>query len=79
MNNFPKEKILSMDDESLKSLIMEINEKAGGNPHNARKLSEDIPSLKNQISKMSEKDAQRLISKIGNQKAEEILKKLGNI
>jgi len=68
-----------MDAEALKSLIMEINEKAGGNPQSAKKLSEDIPSLKNQISRMSEKDAERLISKIGNQKAEEILKRLGNI
>ena len=79
MNNFSKEKILGLDDESLKSLIMEINSLAGGNPQNAQRLASDIPSLKKQITKMSDKDAQKIMSRIETDKAEEILKKLNNI
>ncbi len=79
MNDFPKEKLLNLDDESFKALILEINALAGGNIKNAEKLSADIPSLKNQISKMNERDAKRLMQKVGDEKADEILKKLGRL
>ena len=79
MNNFSKDKILRLDDDSFKSLIMEINSLAGGDPKTAQRLAADIPSLKKQIDKMSNKDAEKLMSKIQSDKAEEILKKLNNI
>ena len=79
MNQFPKEKLLNLDDEAFKSLIMEISSLAGGNPKNAERLASDIPSLKNKISKMNDRDAQKLLQKIEDEKANEILRKLGKI
>lgn len=79
MNQFPKEKLLNLDDEAFKSLIMEISSLAGGNPQNAKRLAADIPSLKSKISKMSDRDAQKLLDRIEDEKANEILRKLGKI
>ena len=82
MNEFPKEKLLNLDDESFKSLIYEINAKAGGNPAKAEKLASDIPSLKKQIGKMSSHDAEKLMNRLSqnsNITPEEILKKLNGI
>ena len=82
MNQFPKEKLLKLNDDEFRSLIYEINTLAGGNPKNAEKLAADIPSLKKQIDKMTENDARKLISRLDkteDKKAEEILKKLNGI
>ena len=50
MNQFPKDKLLKLDDESFKALVMEINSLAGGDPKKAEKLTSDIPRLKKHIS-----------------------------
>ncbi len=79
MNNFPKEKILNLDDNSLKELIFEINSLAGGSTSKAEKLASDLPSLKNKISKMNSKDFQKIMNSLDkeeNKKAEEILRKI---
>ncbi len=82
MNEFPKEKLLNLDDETFRSLIYEINSLAGGNISNAQRLAGDIPALKNQLNKMNSSDAQKLLSRLGkneDKKVEEILKKLNNL
>lgn len=82
MNEFPKEKLLNLDDEAFRSLIYEINSLAGGSHSKAERLASDIPALKKQIGKMDSSDAQRLLNKISkseDNKAEEILKKLNNL
>jgi hypothetical protein len=80
-NKFPKDKILSLNDDAFRSLIFEINSLAGGNPSSAEKLASDIPSLKKQLSRMTDADAQKLLKRLGTEdkKAEDILKKLNNI
>ncbi len=78
INEFPKEKLLNLDDASLKNLIFEINSIAGGSTKKAEKLASDLPSLKKKISKMDQKDFQKLLSSLNkeeNKKAEEILKR----
>lgn len=80
-NNFPKEKLLNLDDEAFRNLIYEISSLAGGNPANAEKLASDVPALKKQIGKMNEQDAQKLLNRLGkseDKKVEEILKKINN-
>jgi flagellar motility protein MotE (MotC chaperone) len=76
MNQFPKDKLLKLDDESFKALVMEINSLAGGDPKKAEKLTADIPRLKKHISKMNESDAKKLLNNVEDEKAREIIEKL---
>ncbi len=81
MNNFPKEKLLNLDDNSLRQLIFEINSLAGGSASKAEKLASDLPSLKHKLSKMDQKDFQKIMNSLNreeNKKAEEILRRLNN-
>ncbi len=81
MNNFPKEKLLNLDDNSLRQLIFEINSLAGGNASKAEKLASDLPALKNRLSKMDQKDFQKIMNSLNreeNKKAEEILRRINN-
>ncbi len=81
MNNFPKEKLLNLDDNSLRQLIFEINSLAGGSASKAEKLASNLPSLKNKLSKMDQKDFQKIMNSLNkeeNKKAEEILRRINN-
>ena len=78
-NDFPKEKLLSLDDRTLANLIFEINALAGGSTAKAEKLANNLPDLKKKLSKMDSKDFNRIMSSLSkedSQKARDILDKL---
>ncbi len=65
-------KVMSLSDEEMRSLVMQITKAAGGSEMKARMLASDIPRLKKKISSMSPDEAEALLDKAGNGKSDEI-------
>ncbi|MGI6716203.1 MAG: hypothetical protein ACOX3X_03270 [Eubacteriales bacterium] len=68
--------ILSMDDESLRRLIMTIAKAAGGDESKAASLAADIPSLRAMMSQLTPEQAQELLGRAGKGRSEEIYRKI---
>ena len=71
-SNDDLKKVLSLDDEDIRSLVMQITKAAGGSELKAKMLTSDIPFLKQKIASMTPDEVNRLLSKAGNGKSEEI-------
>ena len=71
-NNDDLKKVLSLSDDEMRSLVMQITKAAGGSELKARILASDIPSLKHKIASMTPDDADELLRKAGGNKSEEI-------
>ncbi len=70
------EKILSLDDESFKSLTLTIAEAVGANQAKTEMMLSNPDMLKKRISRMDENEAKALIESAGEGKSEEIMKML---
>lgn len=70
------DKLLSLDDETFKSLTRTIAEAAGANQAKTEVMLNNPDMLKKRISRMNENEAQQLINAAGKEKSEEILRML---
>ena len=69
-----KNKLLSLPDDQLTILIRQISGALGADRQKTDAFVNDLPSLRVMFSKMSPKDAEKLLSIAGREKSEEILK-----
>ena len=67
------DKLLSLDDESFKTLARTIAEAAGASQAKTEAMLGNTDLLKKRISHMSEEEAKQLINSAGREKSEEIL------
>ena len=70
--------ILSMDDESLRRMILQIARSAGGDEGKAASLASDIPSLKSLMSRLTPAEAEELLGRAGKNKSEDIYRIINN-
>lgn len=67
-------RLMALDDDSLREIIKKIASAAGADPVKAERMSADIGGIKKTISRMTPSDAERFINIAGKDKSEEILR-----
>lgn len=70
------EKIMSMDDESFKSLAKIIAEAAGASKSKTEMLINNPDLLKRKLARITPEEAQALINSAGKEKSQEIMEML---
>ncbi|MDD4125107.1 MAG: hypothetical protein PHW77_05210 [Eubacteriales bacterium] len=78
LTEYELRQMLSMDDESLKRLILMIAKAAGGDEGKAASLTSDIPSLKNLMSRLTPAEAEELLGRAGKGRSEDIYRIINN-
>lgn len=73
-----KERLQSLSDSELKTLILSISAAAGIPETSVRTLTDDIPSLRKKLSSLGDAEIAALLSAIGTSSAEDTIKKLKN-
>lgn len=72
LNDDDLRRVLSLGDEEMRSLVMQIAKTAGGSELKARMIASDIPSLKKKLASLTPDEAEKLLRKAGSGKSEEI-------
>ena len=70
------ERILALDDESLKRLAESIALASGAGEKRTRKFTGDVNGLRAALARLTPRDAQRLVEAAGREKSEEIARLL---
>lgn len=66
-------KLANLDDESMAKLIYEVTKAMGLSDERARRMAANAPSLRQMLSRASERDLNRIVNMVGEKKAAEIL------
>ena len=70
------DKILSMDDESFKTLTRAIAEAAGANKSKTEAMLNNSDMIKKRLARMTPDEAKQLVDSAGKEKSEEIMNML---
>ncbi len=73
-----KERIGSLNDSELSTLILSISAAAGLAPASVRALTDDIPALRKKLSSLGDVEIAALLSAIGTTDAEKAIQNLKN-
>ncbi|MBR0231282.1 MAG: hypothetical protein IJQ53_03550 [Clostridia bacterium] len=70
------DRILALDDETLRSLAQSIAQASGADGRRARKLANDVGFLREKLARLTPEDARRLVEAAGEEKSAEIARLL---
>jgi len=74
LDNNTLKKLLALDDESFRNIIRQISTAAGADKTRTEAFISDVSGIKRSLSKMSPKEAERILNIAGKEKSEEILR-----